>query len=533
VQRTQSDRVPRDGVVAIVKPCRIERVFRLARLVITCACVLAASSLLGCKKQEKFVSVGAGKKDAGKDASATSGEGGVTRSDGGAKSHGDAAIRRREDGAIIDTTGATMDAAVLGLDAAIELPDGSLILQDGAILLPDGRVIDVDAAVKLYTPEIDVASCAISQNDTWSKTVDVSDEGGYALVAGQTGFGLAFRAIGNQSCAREIDVAHIPATSGFPEPHAVLPDCNVIKDVTLLGTSDGWRLAWVDNFTEMAELHTLKLDLDMNVPSGESRRQLTDNTLELERKPVLDEVAGQTMAAWITESNDGRARITTQLLDGSNAAIDVIKPEAGHNPQGLALSQMGTTAAALGWVGPQQNPGVWLQKLDANGAAVDSPMQLTDKVAVSSSIALADRINGGGAVYSIEIDGIPQVRFRRLDETGQPLADERSIVGPPLRAMGASIDTLGGGYAIAYRALPGGGTVEPEIRLTFITKEGNVIRDSNGQLVSFPIGPATMAEGRTYVAVSVEGEIMVAWIDGDPNSGKNLLKMVRRRLDCR
>jgi hypothetical protein len=31
--------------------------------------------------------------------------------------------------------------------------------------------------------------------------------------------------------------------------------------------------------------------------------------------------------------------------------------------------------------------------------------------------------------------------------------------------------------------------------------------------------------------LSVDGELMIAWIDGDP-SGKNALKVVRRRLDC-
>ena len=51
-------------------------------------------------------------------------------------------------------------------------------------------------------------------------------------------------------------------------PHAVPLDCKYITDVALVGEQDGWRLAWVDNYTNMAELHTLALDLDMNVPAG-------------------------------------------------------------------------------------------------------------------------------------------------------------------------------------------------------------------------------------------------------------------------
>src|SRR5262249_26312728 len=157
-------------------------------------------------------------------------------------------------------------------------------------------------------------------------------------------------------------------------------------------------------------------------------------------KPVLRSIAGQTLAAWITDDASGKSRITTQLLDGDGKPIDVVKPEDGHQPQAIALEQMGMSAAALGWVGPKTNPGVWLLKLDANRAPAEAPMNLTDKVAVSSSINRATRFNGGAAVSSIEIDGLPQVRFRRLDENGALLADERSIVGPPLRAQGASID---------------------------------------------------------------------------------------------
>jgi hypothetical protein len=125
------------------------------------------------------------------------------------------------------------------------------------------------------------------------------------------------------------------------------------------------------------------------------------------------------------------------------------------------------------------------------------------------------------------------VRFRRLDTAGKPLASERSIIGPPLRAQAASLAALGGGYAITYRALAGGSVASPEVRLAFVSKEGNVQRDAGGHLLSFRIGDATLAQGRTAVSVSVEGEIMVAWIDGDVSTGQNVLKVVRRRLDCR
>jgi hypothetical protein len=497
------------------------------------ACVLLVACGNGTdylKLKKRDAAVGDGGMDGGvgehRDGSVNGGGGG-----GGAHGGKDAGGNSHADGGM--PPGATMDAAALDLDAALDLPVGSWILQDGAILLPDGAIIDVDAAVMRYSPEIDVSKCEVGTEDIWSTEVDIADEAGFDLVPGHVGFGLAFRAIGSTTCNRKLDVMSIPATDGFGKPHAILDDCKAITDVTLLGEDDGWRAAWVDNYTGSAELHTVKLDKDMNVPKGGKRVTLTDNMSLFERWPVLREVAEQPMVAWITENVDtGKRRISTLRIDSGAPAVDVVKESAGQQPVGLAFSEVGQGTAAVGWVGPTDMPGVWLQKLDGNGTAVDKPIQLSSRVNVSSSIDIAHRMDGAGVIYSIAIDDVTQIRFRRLDESGNPMS-ERSIIGPPQLAVGASIATLGGGYAVAYRAQPDGAITAPEVRLTFITKDGSPMRDPNGRLLSFHIGDATNSDGRTYVSVSVEGEIMVAWLDsGDETSGKNVLKVVRRRLDC-
>jgi hypothetical protein len=63
------------------------------------------------------------------------------------------------------------------------------------------------------------------------------------------------------------------------------------------------------------------------------------------------------------------------------------------------------------------------------------------------------------------------------------------------------------------------------------TREGNVTRDSAGRPVSFLISDATVSTGRTSVKVSVDGQLMVAWLDASEGRS-NLLKVARRRLDC-
>jgi len=459
------------------------------------------------------------------------GRDGSSGNTGGASGGRDGAVTNPFDGDIPE--GASMDAAVLGLDAALELPPGTWILEDGAIVLPDGQVIDVDAAIDRYTPEIDVGRCEIGEEDTWSTSVDVFDEGGFALVPGQVGFGLAYRGGATGGCRQTLNAMPLSAAGGFGEPRMIDTECYVITDVSLVAADDGWRASWIDNSAGSAELQTLLLDPDMGLAVGATRRTLTTNDGKRERKPVMRDITGTPMVAWISEDVASRARsIETQLLDDDSAARTVLTEDTGQTPQSIALAQMGSSSAALAWVGPLDSPGVWLQPLDASGDASGDRIQLTDKVGASSSVDMATRTDGGAVIYSIEIDGIPQVRFRRLGANGHPVASERSIIGPPLSAQGASLAQLGGGYAVTYRALPGGNVTAPEIRLAFVTKEGNVMRDAGGQLISFRIGDATMAQGRTAVSVSVEGQIMIAWLDGDVSTGQNLLKVVRRRLDC-
>lgn len=485
-------------------------------------CVLL---LIACDSSASYVSLKQrdGSTTDGPDASL---EGGVAVRDGGDRD-GAASL-------MFDATGATMDAAALDLDASIDLPDGSWVLPDGTIRLPDGTIIDVDTAIGRYTPEVDVTGCGVMSDDVWQQSVGLKDEGAVALVPGFTGFGLAYSALGTSgTCARNIDAAHLSATSGLPAPGSVLPECQVITDLSLLAEGKGWRLAWVDNFTGSAELHTVELDGTMQYADGQTRRTLTDNELLVEARPVLKRINKRPLLAWATHNitTDGY-RITTQFLDKDAPAVDVVHEADKQLPQALALTQTGSSGAALAWVGPGDSSGVWLQMLGQDGASVDAPIRLSDKVAAASAVDLAGRVDGGGALYSIAIDGIPQLRFRRLDENGKPTEVERTVVGPPLRAQGGSLAAIGGGYAVAYRALPGGSVKEPQIRMTFITKEGNTMRDSAGNLFSFEIAPATAASGRTTIAVSVEGQIMVAWVDADPASKNNLLKVARRRLDC-
>jgi hypothetical protein len=63
--------------------------------------------------------------------------------------------------------------------------------------------------------------------------------------------------------------------------------------------------------------------------------------------------------------------------------------------------------------------------------------------------------------------------------------------------------------------------------MIIISKEGNVQHDQHGRLVTYPIADSSGVGGRTTVQVSLDGQILISFLDG---LGK--LHLARQRLDC-
>jgi hypothetical protein len=496
-------------------------------IVVACALALAGA----CGDDEDFIEVGDGRDGAVEGDSGGAGDG---DGDGGGATDMDGAIDM--DGAAL--ADADLDSSVLD---ELLLPDGSVILDDGGILLPDGDVIDEDEAEMRYGTDLDTDTCQVSDLDLIEADVEFADEGGFSLVPSFiTGFGVAFHApTPDTSCDENLKAAQLEAMGALQSPVSLLSDCKTLSDVALLGTKDGWQLAWVDNATNTRELHTAQLErLDEGMLIGAQQRvTITTDNAEQESRPALAMVGGRPLLTWITSRLEGatgmrvdRRRVMGRFLD-EDESFAIVEEGADHLPQGLALTRVATEGrSSLAWVGPQSKPGVWLQALDELGQPSGSPHKLTDRVGASSSVDMAHRFDGGAVVYSIVIDDLPQVRFRRLDEIGEPRDDERALISPPVRAQDASLASLGGAYAVAYRALPGDGQAKAEIRLMFVSREGNVTRDAAGRPISFLVAESTLSTGRTYVEVSNDGLLMIGWLDAGETS--NRLKIARRRLDC-
>lgn len=423
------------------------------------------------------------------------------------------------------TTGGTGSGGGSGSGSQL---DGAMF-DGGPIVLPDGRVIDVadGGGDGGFAPEIDVSACSIANDESFEIAVPFVRDG-FAIAPGHTDFGLAH--LRDADCKHGIDGAVVSSSSGVPTPHTVLEGCDTMRDVTLAGLPDGYQLAWTDNFTNSIELHTLKLDTELNVPEGLERTTLTQNAL-FERNPVAAALNGEPLIAWVGDDS-GKRRILVQRPGGT--AVEVVQEAAGHQPIELALSQVGPENMAVAWVEEVANRGVWLLPLDAQAAPLGEPLRLTDFAAPGSTVDIAGRHEDGGSlVYSVGIDlATYEVRWRRLWADGTPRGDELKVVSSPLQAKDASIARLGGGYVIAYRAIPDGRVItEPEIRLTFVSKDGNLSKDPQGRLVSFPITPAARDGSPIQAEVSVDGQLLIAFVDGS-DSEQNVLRVLRRRLDC-
>jgi hypothetical protein len=393
----------------------------------------------------------------------------------------------------------------------------------------DGAIADEDAGANpgLLDP---MRACSVaSENSTLELEAASGDEGGFSLTPGLTGFGVAYHAPG---CG-VIGALPVAALGPFVEPKILLGDaCASLQDVAFLHVTNGWRLAWVDNAAGSAELQTLSLSSGMLAPMDALPVQITKNGLR-EYKPVLAEIAGVAQAAWIAmDPATGKRQIDRKRLDDQDSVETVLSADSGHNPLTLAFAQLGRDRSAIAFVDETGARGIWLSRFDKASASIGSPVLVNDLASTSGSVDLATREEDGGAIiYSINIENVNnEVRFRRLDNTGALLGTEVKIVGRPLQGRDASLARIGGGYVVAYRQLSSDDATKSEVRLTFITKEGNVTRDSVGRLVTYPVADASSGGGRVTVRVSTDGQLLVGFLDRAGTASK--LRLVRKRLDC-
>jgi hypothetical protein len=237
--------------------------------------------------------------------------------------------------------------------------------------------------------------------------------------------------------------------------------------------------------------------------------------------------------SWIDQNDKDRAIVMRAAGTGSEIRT-LIAADAGYAPVRMALAQLGMDSGALAFVSEAKKPGVWLLPLSKTGEPRGAAIQLSTAVSSGNSVDLATRSEDGGAVvYSVDIGDRAEVRFRRLNPAGEFLSDEVKIVTFPLQGRDASLTRLGGGYVVVFRSLSEEDPSVGEVRLMFVTKEGNLQRDSAGRVTSYLVAKASANGGRVTARVSQDGHLLIGFLDIDPtNSDGPQLRLIRKRLDC-
>lgn len=373
--------------------------------------------------------------------------------------------------------------------------------------------------------------CAASGTmSEWSQPVSFTDQGGFAVTSGLTGFGVAYRA---KACGLlgALGIAPVSALGAFQDPQSVFADCSgTLTDVSLLHVTDGYRAVWIDNSTGSAELQSLLFGETLGAPSSPTRVRVTNNAVR-ELRPEQATFGGTPYLGWIAD-DDGKREIDLQRFEDGAEVKQLVAMGDGYIPTGLAMAQLAKDHGGVAFVDEAGHRGVWLVPIDDMGQA-GAPIQISDAVNGGDTVDLGNRPDdGGGILYSLALGGVNyEVHFRRLDQNGGFLGDEIKIISSPLQARDASLAHLGDGYVVAYRQLPTGTETQAQIRIAFITKEGNPTRDSVGRLITTPLVNASASGGRVTARVSVEGELLVGFVDTDADGGP-AFRLVRKRLDC-
>ncbi|HEY2735911.1 MAG TPA: hypothetical protein VGI70_18065, partial [Polyangiales bacterium] len=352
--------------------------------------------------------------------------------------------------------------------------------------------------------------------------------GSFALSIGVTGFGLAYHAPG---CG-VIETMPVSADGAFAQPATLLGDCFSVDDLALSRVTDGWRVAWIDNSAGTAELQTMLIANDLTMSDNAARTRITDNSLR-EHAPMFATIAGVPQLVWISEDlGSGAREVDRKRFDDSGAVDTLLSMGSGRKPVSLAFAPMATTNAALAFLDEDGMPGIWIQPLDKNSKPVGDPVLVSDAITAGNSVDLATREEDGGAiVYAVDIGGVnKEIRFRRLDKNGAFVDQEVTLVGSPIQARDASVARLSGGYVVAYRQLATATSAKNEIRMLFITKEGNVMNDAQGRLLTYHVADTTADSGSVIARISTDGQYSVAFVD--ETSDGNQVRLVRKRLDC-
>ncbi|MDD9947346.1 MAG: hypothetical protein OXU20_40280 [Myxococcales bacterium] len=307
---------------------------------------------------------------------------------------------------------------------------------------------------------------------------------------------------------------------------------------------DDWLLAFVDN-REGYHVWVHRFDYhDASVSDGAKISQAAGPKGDV---TIARVDADRTIVVWTEEQPDFSQTLKARAVDlagepiaqehelVSGSAVDsVMLARLGTGEDGLPDPTVGLVYHTTGPTGSRAE----LQILDTDGAPVGSAKVLTSDAGELGTVGIAHNrqqevrrdVAAGALVYVVTVGGSGRQLWAQLvDEQGEPAqlldatgrprgpAPPKRLVNAPLRAIDASITRMPTGYAVAYRALPGGPVTRPTIRVLFLDRAGEIIGDSD-------VGYTTELGGVTSIKMASNGRIVIGWSEYD-GAGKATIKI--------
>jgi hypothetical protein len=441
-----------------------------------------------------------------------------------------------EGGRVVDTTpdrdagadeGDREDAGD-GFDEDIPLP-----------IFPDaGRPIPGDPP-----PELEHSQCAVDTNKLYEIPTRDREAAPVQLAVDRvtSRFGAAFIGASDQ-CIDALYLADVHGASGVGEPEVTMISdaCTSITHTAITYSGDRWLMAMVDGRMDSFDVWVQGHDGQNEYPPQRITENLgheADVGISAVGDADMDTLG--VMLAWVERDSSGASSLNVRPLSPEGEPIGdtvVLEPPGMWTFGSVSVSRIGLRFAGVAYRRTSAE-GVSEIVLDVVAAQTGErdrdPWVLTSEAGEFGSVELGTDHEGGGIIYTVVQNLAQRLWFQALAPHGGPEpvrsgldiggpSVPQPVVGPPHKATGASLVKLPIGYAVAYRALPGGMVDSPRIRVHFL----NPVGTSDG---TADVALASEVGGRTAIEVGTDGRVVLAWSD-PAGDGSNTLKVVK--LPC-
>jgi hypothetical protein len=188
-------------------------------------------------------------------------------------------------------------------------------------------------------------------------------------------------------------------------------------------------------------------------------------------------------------------------------ALELLPESFGIRATALSFAEL-AGGGALAFISPlADGAGIYLQRLSAAGQPRSEPLALSVQLGSASSVDLARGRSGAAVVYTeVPSGAIHQLRFRKLDDEGQPSGPVRALTSANQNLLEVALTNYSHGYVIAYRRTGGPESAAASIYLMFVDADGNL---GGVRLVR----TATPSGRGIDVMVANDGRLIVVWSD--------------------